>query len=59
MQIHYNPVETTSFDFVNVSFVLDSDAKRPIRRLKSVGPDDIPSSIIKGFSEIFVPLILV
>jgi hypothetical protein len=57
MQIHCNPVETTSLDFLNVSFVLDSDVRRPIRRLKSAGPDHIPSSIIKGFSEIFVPVL--
>jgi len=59
-QVHYNPVETTSSDFLNVPFVFDSDVRRAIRRLKStksVGPDDIPSFIIKGCSEIFVPVL--
>jgi hypothetical protein len=52
-------VETTSSD-LNVPFVSDSDVRRTIRRLKStksVGPDDIPSFIIKGCSEIFVPVL--
>jgi hypothetical protein len=56
-QVHYNPVETTTSDLLNVPFVFDSDVRRTIRCLKStksVGPDDIPSFIIKGCSEIFV-----
>jgi hypothetical protein len=60
MQVHCNPVETTSSDFLNVPFVFDSDVRREIRRLKStksVGPDDIPSFIIKACSEIFVPVL--
>jgi hypothetical protein len=59
-QIHHNSVETTSSDFLNVLFVFDSDIRRAIRRLKStklVGPNGIPSFIIKGCSEIFVPVI--
>jgi hypothetical protein len=53
-------VETTYSDFLNVLFVFDSDVRRAIRRLKStklVGPNGIPSFIIKGCSEIFVPVI--
>jgi hypothetical protein len=53
-------VETTSSDFLNVPLVFDSDVRRAIRRLKStksVRPDDIPSFIIKGCSEIFVPVL--
>jgi hypothetical protein len=48
------------FRFLNVPFVFDSDVRRAIRRLKStksVDSDDIPSSIIKGCSEIFVPVL--
>jgi hypothetical protein len=58
-QVHYSPLETTSSDFLNVPFVFDADVRRAIRRLKStksVGPDDIPSFIIKGCSEILVPV---
>jgi hypothetical protein len=60
MQVHSNPTETTSSDFLNVSFIFDSDVRLAILRLKStksVGADDIPSFIIKGCSEIFVPLL--
>jgi hypothetical protein len=59
-QIHCNPVETTSSDFLNVPFIFDADVRRTIRRLKStksVAPDDIPSFIIKGCSQIFVPVL--
>jgi hypothetical protein len=58
--MHCNSVETTSSDFLNVPVVFDSDVKRAIQCLKStksVGPDDILSFIIKGCSEIFVPVL--
>jgi hypothetical protein len=60
MQDYCKPVETTSSDFLNVPFVLDSDVRRAFRRLKStksVGPDDIPCFIIKGCSELFAPVL--
>jgi hypothetical protein len=53
-------METTSSDFLNVPVVFDSDVKRAIQCLKStksVGLDDILSFIIKGCSEIFVPVL--
>jgi hypothetical protein len=59
-QVHSNPMEMTSSDFFKVPFIFDSDVKQAFQRLKStksVGLDDIPSFIIKGCSEIFVPVL--
>jgi hypothetical protein len=59
-QVYSNPMDKTSSYFLKVSFVFDSDVRWAIRRLKStksVGPDDICSFIIKGCSEIFVPVL--
>jgi hypothetical protein len=59
-QVHSNPMEMTSSDFVKVPLIFDSDVKQAFHRLKStkcVGLDDIPSFIIKGCSEIFVPVL--
>jgi hypothetical protein len=55
-----NYARFTFSDFLNVPPISDSDVKQAIRRLgpsKCVGPDEIPSFIIKGCSEIFASLL--
>jgi hypothetical protein len=45
-------------DFLNVPLISDSDVKQAVQCLspsKYVRPDEIPSFIIKGFSQIFSP----
>jgi hypothetical protein len=47
-------------DFLNVPSISNSDVKKAIRCLilsKCVGPDEISSSIIKGCSDIFAPVL--
>jgi hypothetical protein len=50
----------TFYDFLNIPSISDSDVKQAIRRLslsKYVGPDEIPSFIIKVCSDIFTPFL--
>jgi hypothetical protein len=50
----------THSDFFNILFISDSDVKQAISHLgsmKCVRPDDDPNFIIKGYSEIFTPLL--
>jgi hypothetical protein len=52
--------EHTCSDLLNVPYIYDSDVKCAISHLrstKSVGPDEIPNFIIKGCSDIFIPLL--
>jgi hypothetical protein len=54
-----NNTQSLTSDFLNVPPISDSEVKKTIQHLsssKSVGPDEIPSFIIKG-SEIFAPLL--
>jgi hypothetical protein len=47
-------------DTLVVASVNDDDIRRAIKRFrstKSVGLDDIPNFVVKGFSEIFAPLL--
>jgi hypothetical protein len=47
-------------EFLNFSSIYDYDLKQAVRRLSSwkcVGPDKIPSFIIEGCSEMFVPFL--
>jgi hypothetical protein len=53
--------EHTCSDLLNVPDICDSDVKCAISHLlstKSVGPDEIPDIIIKGCSDIFIPLLI-
>jgi hypothetical protein len=55
-----NNARFTSSGFLNVPSISDSDFKQELRSLKPskcVGPDEIPSFIIKDCSEIFAPLL--
>jgi hypothetical protein len=55
-----NNAPFTFSDFLNVPSISDAEVKQAIRRLslsKCVGPDEIPSFIIKGYSEIFASLL--
>jgi hypothetical protein len=50
----------SSFDFLTLAPISDSDVFRAFKRLrpsKSVGVDDIPGFIIKGCTDIFVPIL--
>jgi hypothetical protein len=54
------PILSSSSEFLSLLSVSDSDVIKAITRLrphKSVGIDDIPGFIIKGFTKIFVPVL--
>jgi hypothetical protein len=54
------PTLLSSFEFLPLSPVSDSDVIKAIKRLrasKSVGVDDVPGFIIKGCTDIFVPIL--
>jgi hypothetical protein len=56
-----NNAHFTFSDFLNFPAIYGSYFKQEIRRLnpsKCIGPDEIPSFIIEGCSEIFVPLLI-
>ncbi|PNF20051.1 hypothetical protein B7P43_G05268 [Cryptotermes secundus] len=54
------PILLSSSEFLPLASVSDSDVIKAIKRLrpsKSVGVDDIPGFIIKGYTDIFVPIL--
>jgi hypothetical protein len=58
--LHVFPNLLSSSEFLPLASASDSDVYKAIKRLrpsKSVGVDDIPGFIIKGCTDIFVPIL--